>query len=125
MVDRIVNFLQGWNWLSPAMATFLFLALGFWGIRFFGQGLLTMVSRNMVMKWFNKKRGLANAVLGIFTALGFSIAPKILSQFIEQLEWKGTWVMLAVAVGIVFAIFVLKVSFWHRPATPSPLQLSR
>ncbi len=106
-VDRIVNTLEEWNWLSSAVATFLLLSVGFWGIRFFGQGLLTMVSRNMVMKWFNKRRGLANAVLGIFTALGFSIAPKVLNRFIEHFEWRGTWALLAVIVGIAFAIFVI------------------
>ena len=106
-VDRMVDALQNWNWLSPAMATFIFLAIGFWGIRFFGQGLLTMVSRNMVMKWFNRRRGLANAVLGIFTALGFSIAPKVLSQIIDKLEWRGAWILLALLVGVIFVVFVL------------------
>ncbi len=106
-VDRMVDALQNWNWLPPAMATFIFLVIGFWGIRFFGQGLLTMVSRNMVMKWFNRRRGLANAVLGIFTALGFSIAPKVLSQIIDKLEWRGAWILLALLVGVIFVVFVL------------------
>ena len=106
-VDRLVDSMSGKGWLSPALLTFIFLALGFWGIRFFGQGLLTMVSRNMVMKWFNRRRGLANAVLGIFSALGFSIAPKILDQVIHRLEWRGAWIFLALLVGIGFAIFVL------------------
>ncbi|MCK5137774.1 MAG: MFS transporter [Bacteroidales bacterium] len=106
-IDRVVNSMQKWEWVSPVLATFLLLAFGFWGIRFFGQGLLTMVSRNMVMKWFNKRRGLANAVLGIFVAFGFSLAPQVLNQFIEKLEWRGAWVLLAVIVGVVFAIFVL------------------
>ena len=50
---------------------------------------------------------MANAVLGIFSAFGFSLAPKILSQFIERLEWRGAWLLLAVIVGVAFAIFVL------------------
>ncbi len=106
-VDRLVDTMAGKGWLSPALLTFILLAIGFWGIRFFGQGLLTMVSRNMVMKWFNRRRGLANAVLGIFSALGFSIAPKILDQVIHRLEWRGAWIFLALLVGIGFAIFVL------------------
>ncbi len=106
-VDRLVDTMAGKGWLSPALLTFILLALGFWGIRFFGQGLLTMVSRNMVMKWFNRRRGLANAVLGIFSALGFSIAPKILDQVIHRLEWRGAWIFLALLVGVGFAIFVL------------------
>jgi len=106
-VDRLVASLAETGWLSPALLTFILLALGFWGIRFFGQGLLTMVSRNMVMKWFNRRRGLANAVLGIFSALGFSVAPKIFDHIIQRLEWRGAWVFLAILVGIVFALFVI------------------
>lgn len=106
-VDRMADSLLKWEGVSPVLSTFLLLAFGFWGIRFFGQGLLTMVSRNMVMKWFNRRRGLANAVLGIFSAFGFSLAPKLLNQFIERLEWRGAWLLLAVIVGVAFAIFVL------------------
>ncbi len=106
-VDRLAASMAEAAWLSPALITFILLALGFWGIRFFGQGLLTMVSRNMVMKWFNRRRGLANAVLGIFSALGFSVAPKFLDQVILQLEWRGAWIFLALVVGIAFALFVL------------------
>ena len=106
-VDVIVSTLGSVRWITPGLATFVLLSAGFLGIRFFGQGMLTMVSRNMVMKWFDKRRGLANAVLGIFTALGFAIAPKILNQIIEQLEWRGAWIFLALIVGVAFAAFVL------------------
>ena len=106
-MEGMVKFLFSRNGVSPAIATFILLAFGFWGIRFFGQGLLTMVSRNMVMKWFNKKRGLANAVLGIFSAFGFSLAPKIFNQFIEELEWQGAWLLLATIIGLGFVVFVL------------------
>jgi len=106
-IDRLVDSFKGVGWLSPGVLTFVLLAVGFWGIRFFGQGLLTMVSRNMVMKWFNRRRGLANAVLGIFSALGFSVAPKILDQVIHRLEWRGAWIFLAILVGIAFAVFVV------------------
>ncbi len=106
-VETIVQFLHARNGISTAVFTFLLLAFGFWGIRFFGQGLLTMVSRNMVMKWFNKRRGFANAVLGIFSAFGFSLAPKVFDQIIQKLDWQGTWMLLAVIVGFGFVLFVL------------------
>jgi len=106
-VGRIASVLQRAEWITPTTATFVLLSIGFWGIRFFGQGMLTMVSRNMVMKWFDKRRGMANAVLGIFTALGFSMAPKLLGQIINLFEWRGAWVMLAFMAGILFTMFVL------------------
>ncbi|MEX0986858.1 MAG: MFS transporter [Bacteroidales bacterium] len=106
-VDVIAHAVQKAAWISPEVATFVLLIFGFLGIRFFGQGMLTMVSRNMVMKWFVKRRGMANAVLGIFTAFGFSMAPKVLNQFIDKYEWRNTWIFLAILIGVLFAVFVL------------------
>lgn len=106
-VDRIAGFIQQAEWVSPSLATFLLLIIGFWGIRFFGQGMLTMVSRNMVMKWFDKRRGLANAFVGIVTAFGFSLSPRIFNGIIERYEWRGAWVFLALMVGVLFVIFVI------------------
>lgn len=81
------------------------LVFGFFGIRFFGQGVLTMTSRNMVMKWFDKKRGFANALLGVFTALGFSASPKFLKAMIDAHQWREAWVILAIIVGVGFVLF--------------------
>jgi len=106
-VDRIAQWLGNDRLLSISLFTFLLLSLGFFGIRFFGQGMLTMVSRNMVMKWFDKRRGMANAVLGIFTAMGFALAPQLLDQVIQRFEWRGAWIALALMVGVAFALFVL------------------
>jgi len=106
-VESFIHYLDNHSGISTAVSTFVLLAFGFWGIRFFGQGLLTMVSRNMVMKWFNKRRGFANAMLGIFSAFGFSLAPKIFNQIIEKREWQGAWLLLAIVVGIGFVGFLL------------------
>lgn len=84
-----------------------FLILGFWGIRFFGQGVLTMVSRNMVMKWFEKRRGLANAIMGVFVSFGFSYAPRLFNTLIDHSGWRGAWIEIGLFVGIVFVIFAL------------------
>jgi MFS transporter, OFA family, oxalate/formate antiporter len=114
-VDALARVLDRWHWVTPVVSTFILLSFGFWGIRFFGQGILTMVSRNMVMKWFNRRRGLANAFLGIFSAFGFSVAPRILDHFIVLLEWRGAWIMLALVAGLIFALFVL-VFYRDNPA---------
>jgi cyanate permease len=106
-VESVSTFVNGMiSWVSPALATFILLSVGFWGIRFFGQGMLTMVSRNMVMKWFDKRRGMANAILGIFAAFGFSLAPKVLDMFIDRRSWTGTWLMLGIVIGLGFVMFV-------------------
>lgn len=91
------------------------LVFGFFGIRFFGQGVLTMTSRNMVMKWFDKRRGFANGLLGVFTAFGFSYSPRILQKIISGNGWDVTWVILGAFIGIIFVVFAF-VFFRDNPS---------
>uniref|UniRef100_UPI003567266F MFS transporter n=1 Tax=Pontiella sp. TaxID=2837462 RepID=UPI003567266F len=74
--------------LSGLLA-FLFLLL-----RLSGQGVLTMSSRNMVMKWFDHHRGLASGISGAAVAFGFSYAPALFSRIIAKQGWSGTWLLL-------------------------------
>ena len=112
-IDRLALSLE--TWIPAGISTFLLLTVGFWGIRFFGQGMLTMVSRNMIMKWFVKRRGFVNGIVGVFISFGFSYAPKQLNQLIDRYEWQGTWKMLAIVLGIGFVLFVL-IFFRDNPA---------
>lgn len=83
------------------------LVIGFFGIRFFGQGILTMVSRNMVMKWFETRRGFANALMGVFVSFGFSYAPRIFNQMIDHSGWRNTWLQMGLIIAIGFSLFIL------------------
>lgn len=83
------------------------LIIGFFGIRFFGQGILTMVSRNMVMKWFETRRGFANALMGVFVSFGFSYAPRLFNQMIDHSGWRNTWLQLGIIIAIGFSLFIL------------------
>lgn len=76
-------------------------------IRLFGQGMLTMVSRNMVMKWFVERRGLANAMMGVVISFGFSATPGILNTAIEQAGWRMVWRGLGLIIGGGFALLAL------------------
>lgn len=93
--------------ISFEVLMFILVIIGFFGIRFFGQGVLTMVSRNMIMKWFNRKRGLASAILGIFLTFGFSYAPRLFDDLIKIYGWRGAWFMIALVIGLGFVLFAL------------------
>ena len=82
------------------------MVFGFFGIRFFGQGIMTMVSRNMLMKWFEHRRGLANAIVGVFVSFSFSAAPGVFNAIMNRTDWRTTWLILAAVVGIGFVAFV-------------------
>ncbi len=106
-IDVFASYLtEQFSILSLENTIFVLLSLGFFGVRFFGQGVLTMTSRNMVMKWFDKRRGFANAILGIITSFSFSYSPRLIKQLIDLSGWKNTWITMAMASGIFFILFV-------------------
>ncbi|MFG0261443.1 MAG: MFS transporter [Novipirellula sp. JB048] len=79
-------------------ASFVVLSLGFFGMRFFGQGMLTLSSRNMVLEWFEQRRGMALAFIGIAVAFGFSVTPALFEWLIQSGGWSWAWQSIAVLV---------------------------
>ncbi len=80
--------------------------LFFFMLRFSGQGVITMVSRNMLMKWFIARRGFVNGISSVFVSLGFSIAPLSFDLLIEGTSWRWAWLIMALGIGVVFFLFV-------------------
>lgn len=82
------------------------LILLFFMLRFSGQGVLTMVSRNMLMKWFVAKRGLVNGISSVFVSFGFSMAPLTFDMLIQGTSWRNAWLIMAFGIGLFFTLFV-------------------
>lgn len=87
---------------GTAIAVMMFL---FFMLRFSGQGVLTMVSRNMLMQWFAARRGMVNGILSVFVALGFSVTPLTFDWLIQGTSWRMAWLLMAGGIGIVFTLF--------------------
>jgi MFS family permease len=88
-------------------ASFAVALVGFFFVRFSGQGVLTLVNRNMMMKWFSRHRGLVNAISGFFVSFGFSFAPRVFAGGMDHVGWRGTWLAIAATIGVVFTLVVL------------------
>lgn len=90
---------------APAARVLVFatIAVGFFLLRFSGQGMLTLASRNMVMEWFSRRRGLANAFIGVSISFGFSVAPRLFEGLIRRYDWFGAWRVLGGALA-AFAV---------------------
>jgi MFS family permease len=87
------------------IVVFALITIGFFFVRFFGQGTLTMASKNMVMKWFERKRGMASAIMGIAISFGFSYSPKIFDDMIVNFGWEITWRIIGIFVASLFVLF--------------------
>lgn len=91
---------------AGVIVPFVITAAGFFFVRFSGQGSLTLLSRNMVMEWFEKRRGFANAILGVAVSFGFSYAPRLLDTLIARFGWQNAWRIMALVIGGGFSIIV-------------------
>lgn len=107
-VDRIsalAGYIPGLNfqlWLPG----FVCLAMGFALLRFTGQGMVTLSSRAILGKWFDRKRGLITAASGSVVSFMFSGAPLSFEYLIRSYGWQGAWQIIAVVL-LVMAVF-----FW-------------
>jgi MFS transporter, OFA family, oxalate/formate antiporter len=104
--DRIIHLFVKEN-KSAIYAPFAItvLMLMFFALRFSGQGVLTMISRNMLMKWFIARRGLVNGFSSVFVAFGFSLAPLTFDTFIQETSWRWAWIIMAIGIGVFFTMF--------------------
>ena len=89
-------------WMAPGTAPVVVMALLFFALRFSGQGVLTMTSRNMVAKWFNYRRGLASGIMGFLTQPGFAATPYFLSLLVDAYGWRHAWQILGALAICVF-----------------------
>jgi OFA family oxalate/formate antiporter-like MFS transporter len=82
------------------VVSFILIMLGYFGVRFFGQGILTSASRNVLLLWFEKRRGLVSSVRGVFVSLGFSLAPLGLAWLIGVSGWREALALLALSCAV-------------------------
>ena len=98
LVRDLLQKSSGYPFYSAAV-----LSLGFFCIRILGQGSITLFCRNMAMQWFEKRRGIANAVMGAVIGAVFSLSPRFFDAQIQRRGWQGAWRLTALILGL-FAI---------------------
>ncbi len=89
--------------ISTETARFSALVLGFFVIRFLGQGMLSLTSRTMLMNWFDNLRGRVNSILGVFVALTLSGAPLVFETLLQSFGWRLAWILIGVFLGTLGA----------------------
>lgn len=93
--------------INNGVVPFVLMAILFFFIRFCGQGVLTMASRNMIMMWFDKNRGKINSISSIGVSLGFSSSPILINTLIDDHGWQVSWQILAISL-LIFSVFIIQ-----------------
>ena len=78
------------------------LFIGFFLIRLFGQGSMTLVPNTLVPQWFIEKRGRAFSVMAIGGFLSSATFPLLNLWMIEQWGWENTWRIWGFLLLIIF-----------------------
>ncbi|PIB29602.1 MFS transporter [Maribacter sp. 4U21] len=95
------------------VVSFSLITVLFFMLRFAGQGVLTMASRNVIMIWFDKNRGKVNAFSSVALSFGFSSSPLWINGLIEGYGWESTWQFLA--VGLFFFSVIIFIFYKVSP----------
>lgn len=101
MSDFVKDLLNQDTWVIP----FVIMTVLFFILRFAGQGVLTMASRNVIMIWFDKHRGKVNAFSSVALSFGFSSSPIWVDALIESSGWQGAWQYLGFGL-LILSVFI-------------------
>jgi OFA family oxalate/formate antiporter-like MFS transporter len=106
-LDVVGGAVAAWTGLALSTVTFPLIMLGYFGVRFAGQGVMTSASRNVLLVWFERRRGLVSGTRGVVVSLAFSLAPLLLALLIGYFGWRGALLVMALALGGVFSVLAL------------------
>ncbi|MDP7397436.1 MAG: MFS transporter [Lentisphaeria bacterium] len=83
--------------VPAAAAWMLALTIGIFFLRFFGQGMLAVVSNTLIGRWFENRRGRAVAALSISNGIMFNSTPIVIYSITQHRGWRGAWLWLGLA----------------------------
>lgn len=102
---QMSEFIKGLLSINTWVIPFVLMTVLFFLLRFAGQGVLTMASRNVIMIWFDKNRGKVNSFSSVALSFGFSSSPLWVNALIERYGWESTWQFLAIGL-LTFSVFI-------------------
>ncbi len=79
------------------------LGLVLFGLRFFGQGMMTLNAATALGRWFNRFRGRALAFAQLGFSSGEAILPVLVALGIAAIGWRSVWFIVAALLLVVLA----------------------
>lgn len=76
--------------------------IGFFLLRYFGQGSLTLIPSSLVPQWFEKRRALALSLLTLGTIFGNMLVPRLNVYMIESFGWNNAWRFWGIGLVVIF-----------------------
>jgi MFS family permease len=84
------------------VSSLIMISIGFFFLRYFGQGSLTLIPNSLVPQWFTKKRALAISLSTIGSLLGTLLIPSFNLWLINLIGWQMTYRVWSLILILVF-----------------------
>ncbi len=102
--------------MASAQAAWM-LVLVIFGLRFFGQGMLSHTASVALARWFSRNRGRANAIMAMGYLFGESTLPFIFVILTAAIGWRVSWVVAAVAALLFIPLFYSLLRVERQPGS--------
>jgi len=83
------------------------LFVGFFLIRYFGQGSMTLIPNTLTSQWFVKYRGRALGFASLGGLIGAATFPPLINGLIDMYGWQQTWRILGCVLILLFTPIAL------------------
>ena len=80
------------------------LLLGFFLLRFLGQGALSLVGSHALALWFHRRLGTLNGVKSVVGFVGWALLPPLVLASTGWVGWRWTYVLLGIGVAAVVVV---------------------
>lgn len=84
-----------------SVQSFVAMCLGFFLLRFLGQGSLSLVSHHALAMWFHRRLGTLTGLMTVALFAVWAPLPALTQACIESIGWRSTWAIYGVAVAVV------------------------
>lgn len=105
--------------LLSTTTTVWILAASFFALRLLGQGAIGIGTLTLTVRWFDRHRGRAFALVALGYAVGEVAFPVTILELFDRVGWRGSLLIFAGAYALVFAPLV-----WRFTRDPQPEELA-
>lgn len=115
LVTTVVLCMMGSSLAMAANPFVWALPLIIFGLRFFGQGMMTHIAQVIGARWFRANRGKAMAYAAFGIALAEATFPMIGVRVVQLVGWRWTWVLAALTLGLIGLILFQRLGEARTP----------
>ncbi|MDR2200573.1 MAG: MFS transporter [Puniceicoccales bacterium] len=117
-ITTLTSFFQ--NVTSPRLAILSFLFIGFFFLKLLGQNLIPLVTRMMILYWYDHRSCTMIGLSGVFISISFGVAPQCIQFLMERFGYTAVWTI----EGLITLFFLVPIIWATCRDSPHMLGMS-